>query len=75
MRELVIDLLGKAELLVRILKDFHASSVSLVMRDLFRVFCKVATCSGVKDFGGVVGRLMGSGEEDEGFLLRSKRER
>ncbi len=41
MREFVRDLLGKAELVVRVLNDFQASSVLLVRRDWCRVASKV----------------------------------
>lgn len=56
MRELVRDLLGKAELPVRVLKDFHASSVLWVIRDLWRVVSRVVMWSGARVLGGGVGR-------------------
>lgn len=46
-RELVTALLGKAEFPVRVLKDFHASSVSLVRREWWRVVSRVVMWSEV----------------------------
>lgn len=45
------DLLGSAEVLVRILKDFHASSVLLERRDVWSVDSSVAWWSGVMVLG------------------------
>lgn len=57
MRELVRGLLGKAERLVRVLKDFQASSVSLVRRDFWRFVSREFTSSRVRVLGDSVGRL------------------
>lgn len=61
-KELVKGLGGKEWWVVRDLKDFHASSVSLVMRDLWRVVWSAETWSGVRerDCGGQVGSFWGS---------------
>ena len=71
MRELVRDLLGKAEFPVRVLKDFHASSVLAVMIDWWRVVSRVAIWSAVK---ACVGGFWEGGEGGGGVLLRAKTE-
>lgn len=67
-----MDLPGKVELPVRILKDFQASSVSLVRRDLRIVDSKEAMWSGFRVLGSRVGSLAVGSEEDDGSLLRAK---
>jgi hypothetical protein len=71
MRELVRDLLGKAELPVRVLKDFHASSVLVVRIDWWRVVSRVAMWSGVKACGD---GFWGAGDGGGGVLFRAKME-
>lgn len=44
-------LLGNEELLVRVLKDFHASSVLLCWRDVWRVDSREDWCSWVRVSG------------------------
>lgn len=48
MRELVRGLGGRVEEAVRDLKDFQASSMLWVRRDLWRVDCKVTFSCGVR---------------------------
>lgn len=68
------DLLGKAEVPVKVLKDFQASSVSWVMRDLWRAVSRAAMWSGERVLGGGVGRSPWDWREEEGggSLLREK---
>lgn len=70
MRELVRDLLGKAEFPVRVLKDFHASSVLVVRSDWWRVVSMAAMWSAVKACGGGLWEAGDGG----GVLLRAKME-
>lgn len=51
MREFERDLLGKTEFAVRVLKDFQASSVLLVIRAWWRLVSKVAMWFWVKGCG------------------------
>lgn len=53
---------------MRDLKDFHASSVLWVNRDLWRVVSRVVTWSGDRVLGGGVGRS----ECLDGGVLRAK---
>lgn len=54
-------LLGKEELLVRALKDFHASSVLFLLREVWRVVSKVDWCSRVRVLGCFGGFVEGCG--------------
>lgn len=54
-------LLGKDELVVRVLKDFHASSVLLLDKDVWRVVSREDFCSWDRDFGVVIGSLLWGG--------------
>ncbi|CAN6675820.1 unnamed protein product [Malus baccata var. baccata] len=73
-RELARDLRGKAEVPVKVLKDFQASSVLWVMRDLWRAVSRAAMWSGERVLGGGVGRSPWDWREEEGggSLLRAK---
>lgn len=67
--ELVRGLLGNEEQLVRVLNDFHASSVLLALRDARRVASRVDRRSRVRVCGvGSCWGLEGSG----GSLFRAK---
>lgn len=68
MRELARDLLGKVELVVRALKDFQASSVLLVERD---VWSADSRSSGAGLWRGL-GDVGCGGRGDEGVGLREK---
>lgn len=68
------DLLGKAEPLVRALKDFQASSVSWVRRDLWRLVSSEVMASGFRVLGGWAGSLVAGCEDRGGSLLREKME-
>ena len=62
-------LLGNEELLVRALNDFHASSVLVLLRDVWREVSRVVWCSRVTVCG-VCG--LGGGVEIGGSLFKAK---
>lgn len=72
MRELVSDLLGKAELVVRALKDFQASSVLLVERDAWSAASRTSGAGfwrglGDRGCGGCGGEGIGVREKSDGW--------
>lgn len=67
--ELVRGLLGNEEQFVRALKDFHASSVLLALREAWRVVSRVDLCSRVRVCG--VWSLWDFGESG-GSLFKAK---
>ena len=69
MRELVSDLLGKEELVVRALKDFQASSVLLVERDVLSADSRSSRAGFWRGLGdcGRGGKGVGLREKSDGW--------